>query len=85
MDAGAARDGVARLGVSSAGASRPVGDIRQYAKHRGRVLAIKHTTNGAVSGILQNVFDDSLELDVNGTREIIPFNQIVEGKVALPW
>lgn len=92
LDTEAIVDGVSRLEVSSPGAAKPLNDIRQYPKHRGKVLAIKRVapdaTGGpatAVSGILRNVDADSLELDVNGSREIIPFNQIIEGKVALPW
>jgi ribosome maturation factor RimP len=81
-------DGVARLEVSSPGASRPLVELRQYPKHTGKVVTIKRGAPGetvAISGILRAVTADALELEVDGAREIIPFNEIVEGKVALPW
>ena len=69
-----------RLDVSTPGADRPLVDRRQYPAHVGRTLAVT-TEGGAVEGELVSVSDDAI--DLGGTR--LPFDQIREARVVLPW
>ena len=70
-----------RLDVSSPGADRPLADRRQYPAHVGRTLAVTTADGATVEGELVSVSDDAV--DLGGTS--IPFDQIREARVVLPW
>jgi ribosome maturation factor RimP len=76
-----------RLDVSSPGADRPLADRRQYKKHVGRTLAVTFEDGEdqllTAQGELLSVDDDALELD--GHTAPIPFEQVREARVTLPW
>jgi ribosome maturation factor RimP len=76
-----------RLDVSSPGADRPLADRRQYKKHVGRTLAVTFEDGEdqllTAQGELLSVGDDALELD--GHTAPIPFEQVREARVTLPW
>ncbi len=79
--------GTYRLDVSTPGAERPLVDVRQYARHVGRTLALSvERAEGelvTVQGELVSVDDQALVLD--GETAPIPFDSIREARVTLPW
>lgn len=76
------------LNVSSPGAERPLLLPRQYHKHVGRTLEV---TTGAGepmvrTGTLTAVReDDAFDLDVDGETVTIPFSDVTEARIQLPW
>ncbi|WP_420454419.1 ribosome maturation factor RimP [Rubrivirga sp.] len=76
-----------RLDVSTPGAERPLVDVRQYAQHVGRTLALSVEREQdqlvTVQGELLAVEDGALVLD--GETAPIPFDSIREARVTLPW
>lgn len=79
--------GAFRLEVSSPGPKRSLLVPRQYQKHVGRTLSLRcdHDSGKRTTGVLASVDEDGVTLDVDGRQETIKYNQILEGKVALPW
>lgn len=51
------------LDVSSAGATSPLVNKRQYKKNLGRTLEVKSEQNGKVEGVLTDVDDDGITLE----------------------
>jgi ribosome maturation factor RimP len=80
-------EGACRLEVSSPGPKRSLLLPRQYAKHIGRKVDLRRApeNGGRVTGILRAVGDAEIELEVSSERVVVSLNQILEGKVALPW
>lgn len=75
-----------RMEVSSPGPRRSLLKPRQYQKHVGRKLKLTLADSaGKTSGVLKSVTDSTILLEVGTELVTIEFNQIVEGKVALPW
>ncbi len=76
-----------RLDVSTPGADRPLVDVRQYAQHVGRTLALSVERGQGelvtVQGELLSVADGALVLD--GETAPIPFEHVREARVTLPW
>lgn len=74
-----------RLNVSSPGLARPLTDIRQYPKNRGRIVKVKYKTDEGyqkAEGVLKDVTDDKLVLAINEDHQKeISFNSVVETKV----
>ncbi len=82
-------DGKYKLEVSSPGLDRPLVQPRQYGKHVERKLKVKiNTPEGSLvqEGVLTRVGEDAIEL-IKANKEIvsIPFSDVVESKVMLPW
>lgn len=76
------------LNVSSPGAERPLLLPRQYRKHVGRLLKVTTAGDGeptVLTGTLVAVRDDAFDLDVEGTAETVPFDEVTEARVQLPW
>lgn len=76
------------LNVSSPGAERPLTLPRQYHKHVGRPFEVKtgpETDPTVRTGTLVAVRDDAFDLDVDGTTETIPFAEVTEARIRLPW
>lgn len=77
-----------RLDVSSPGAERPLTLPRQYRKHLGRPLRVT-TGEGQErrtrTGTLAALSEEALELDLGDRRERIPFEDVREARVQLPW
>jgi len=82
-------DGAYRLEVSSPGADRSLALPRQYPRHIGRDLKVT-TLNGAdevrIRGRLTAASADALALELaNGDTLDIPFSDILDARVQLPW
>jgi ribosome maturation factor RimP len=76
------------LNVSSPGAERPLVMPRQYRKHVGRTLQVTTGSADAESvrtGTLAAVRDDAFDLDVDGETETIPFADVTDARIQLPW
>lgn len=76
------------LNVSSPGADRPLRLPRQFTKHIGRPLSV--TTgegDGArtLEGTLTAADADALTLDVDGDTVRVPFADVADAHVRLPW
>jgi ribosome maturation factor RimP len=74
-----------RLNVSSPGLSRPLTDIRQYKKNRGRTAKVKYKTPEGylkIEGVLHGISGDTIELIVNDQNvKTIELDSIVETKI----
>ena len=74
-----------RLNVSSPGLSRPLSDIRQYSKNKGRNVKVKCKTEEGyekIEGTLTSASTDKIVIDVGSNGSIdIPFADIVETKI----
>ena len=82
-------DGAYRLEVSSPGAERPLALPRQYTRHIGRDLKVtylKGSEEVRATGRLTATADDALSLELaNGEAIEVPFADIVDARVQLPW
>ena len=82
------------LNVSSPGANRPLVLPRQFPRHVGRRLAVTiraGTPDGSpilIEGTLQSVEGGTLRIqpyNVDAAPIVVPFDDLVEAKVLLPW
>ena len=73
------------LNVSSPGADRPLKLPRQFAKHVGRTLEVKTQSDEHVQGKLKAVKDQQVVLFGESGEVSVPFEDIQEAKVMLPW
>ncbi len=81
-------DGKYSLNVSSPGLDRPLTMPRQYRKHVGRELQVRFRTDGGertVKGKLLAVEADAFALAFGKERLRIPFSDVVQANIALPW
>ncbi|MEO0557567.1 MAG: ribosome maturation factor RimP [Bacteroidota bacterium] len=82
-------DGAYRLEVSSPGADRPLSLPRQYPRHVGRDLKVTYlngTDEARVKGRLASTTAEALTLELtNGDTLDIPFSDVVDARVQLPW
>ncbi|MEX0890203.1 MAG: ribosome maturation factor, partial [Balneolaceae bacterium] len=73
-----------RLNVSSPGLSRPLTDRRQYGKNSGRTVRVRFKNGDQyerAEGVLVQVQDDGIEVEVGNDRKKIAFDAILETKV----
>lgn len=74
-----------RLNVSSPGLSRPLSDLRQYKKNKGRKALVKYKTDEGfekVEGTLSLISPERIVVEVaKGNDAEIPFEDIVEAKI----
>ncbi len=74
-----------RLNVSSPGLSRPLSDVRQYSKNKGRKVLVKYKSDERfekVEGTLTQVSPEQIYIDVEkGKNAEIPYKDIVETKI----
>ena len=76
------------LNVSSPGAERALALPRQYPKHVGRPLRVvvgEGEQAQTVDGTLTAADADALTLDVDGQAVRIPFADVADARVRLPW
>lgn len=81
-------DGGYKLEVSSPGADRPLTHSRQFAKHTGRKLKIRHNEGEDVKvviGELVEVEESGLILRTKSDTFSVTFDNLVDGVVQLPW
>jgi len=87
IDAHELMGGRYRLNVSSPGLARPLSDIRQYRKNRGRYARVKYKTDDGyktVEGKLSDVSDSKIEIvtDDDGSEPLrIDLEQVAETKI----
>jgi ribosome maturation factor RimP len=78
-----------RIEVSSPGLDRPLRFLWQYKKHIGRPFRITRTgapDDAAVTGTLAAVDEDVVVLKDKADNEIrLPFSDIREARIVLPW
>ncbi|HET6566814.1 MAG TPA: ribosome maturation factor RimP [Rhodothermales bacterium] len=90
LDAEDVMQGHYSLNVSSPGLNRPLSLPRQYRKNVGRTLEVRYRNedgaNVTAIGTLSSVTDNEIELstDLEGVLRI-PYADVVEAKVQLPW
>ena len=83
------------LEVSSPGPKRPMKQLRQFPKHIGRTLQVTMKDGSMRKGVLQEVTDGSIEIEVlQETKdkkkkvkgvEVIPFSEIDQAIVTFPF
>jgi ribosome maturation factor RimP len=80
------------LEVSTPGLSRPLHSTRDFRRQRGHeVSIIRGRTPDAegegapIQGVVVDVDDEAVVLDVDGSRVRVPLSEVVRGKVVLPW
>jgi len=83
-------DGPYRLTVSSPGLDRPLSFPWQYGKHLGRMMQIRvreGDSTRVLQGALAAAQEDGIELRPAGHQEAIhiPFEDILEARVKVPW
>lgn len=89
LDAENLVQGKYQLVVSSPGIDRPIKYPRQYRKHIGRKLEVKHSTNGVPGkseGTLVRADEKVIELNMKaGTSLVLPIGDVLEAFVIAPW
>jgi len=88
LDLGEVIQGKYHLNVSSPGLDRPLQMPRQYLKNIGRKLTVRFREGDQVlslDGELKNASDEAIELVGQKESRSIPFGEIVEARVQLPW
>ncbi|WP_457651893.1 ribosome maturation factor RimP [Rhodocaloribacter sp.] len=81
-------DGKYRLNVSSPGLDRPLTLPRQYKKHVGRTLRVRFRdgeNERTVKGKLLETAEDGIVIAAGKEALRIPFTEMVQAKVELPW
>ncbi len=77
------------LVVSSPGLDRPLKFPKQYPRHKGHPLVIKHKVNNAtviITGILTDVSESGIVLELEkGERKEFSFEEIVQANVKPKW
>jgi ribosome maturation factor RimP len=81
-------DGKYHLNVSSPGLDRPLSLPRQYTKHVGRTLRVRFRegeNERTVKGKLLETGEDGVVIAAGKEELRIPFTEMVQAKVELPW
>lgn len=75
------------LEVSSPGIDRPLMTQRDFRKNIDRDITVFYKDDGSENEIIGKIIDvdDNLTLDVNGEKIMIPFDNIIKGKIKLKW
>lgn len=78
------------LNVSSPGIDRPLTQARQFRKNVGRRLSVKRRTeegNTVVEeGELVSATEDGIALQISPSKQLtVPFGDLIEARVQLPW
>ncbi len=65
------------LEVSSPGVGEPLTSLRQYRKNTGRLLEVEKTDHTLVTGFLRDVSEETLTLEVKGTKKVPPYEAVI--------
>lgn len=91
-DVSEALDGYAALGdtpyvleVTSPGVDRPLTRPQHWRRARGRLVSCDLRDGGCVSGRIVESDDDRVVLDVEGTSQDLPFDEIVQARVQVEF
>jgi ribosome maturation factor RimP len=74
--------------VSSPGLERPLRRPDHWQKVRGDVVVVKTRVDGAserLRGVLTDVDDDGVELDVDGTSRRVAFTDVTQARTVFEW
>lgn len=96
LDTDEAFAGAYRLDVSTPGADRPLTDVRQFRRHLGRTLAVRYRpdADAASGGETVEVVapltavegtDDAAVLVFGDDAPSVPYADVTEARVRLPW
>lgn len=80
--------GAYRLDVSTPGADRPLTDPRQFRRHIGKPLAVRYADGdgeSAVDAPLTAADDDGITLGEGDAAVTVPYPNLREARVRLPW
>jgi len=73
-----------RFNVSSPGLSRPLTDVRQYGKNKGRTVRVRFKDGDGykrIEGVLNDVTEEGIEVALEEGQKAIQFDAILETKV----
>lgn len=81
-------DGSYTLEVTSPGVDRPLRTVGQFERNIGREVEVRHAkgdTDTQTTGEIVYVDAEVLTLAVGGEETSIPFDEVFEGRIVLPW
>jgi ribosome maturation factor RimP len=78
-------DGVYTLEISSPGVDRPLTLPRHWRRNAGRLVTVRLTSGDKIKGRIGAVADQSVELDVEGERRTIRYDDVARAKVEVEF
>lgn len=81
-------DGSYTLEVTSPGVDRPLTTMTQFDRNVGREVEVRHAsghTDTQTTGTIVAVDAERLTLQVGKDERHIPFDEVFEGRIVLPW
>ncbi len=81
-------DGSYTLEVTSPGVDRPLTTVTQFDRNVGREVEVRHAkgdTDTQTTGTIVAVDAERLTLQVGKDEREIPFGDVFEGRIVLPW
>lgn len=81
-------DGSYTLEVTSPGVDRPLTTVGQFERNIGRDVEVRHVkgdTDTQTTGSLLAADAEHLTLQVGKDQRTIPFDEVFEGRIVLPW
>ncbi len=81
-------DGSYTLEVTSPGVDRPLTTVTQFGRNVGREVEVRHgsgDTDTQTTGTIVAVDAERLTLQVGKDERHIPFDEVFEGRIVLPW
>lgn len=81
-------EGSYTLEVSSPGVDRPLTTPRHFHRNLGRTVEVRHVngdTDTQTTGSIDTVEPDHLTLETSDGEVVIPFDEVFEGRIVLPW
>jgi ribosome maturation factor RimP len=76
-------EGAYTLEVSTPGADRPLREPRHYRRAVGRLVRARTTDGRTVTGRLREADDVAAVLDVDGSRQELPYAEVADARVEL--
>jgi ribosome maturation factor RimP len=85
------------LEVSTPGLTRPLHTRRDFRRQRGHEVSIdlagppdagedaREGSGSSIQGVVADVDDEAVVLEVEGSQVRVPLSEVVRGKVVLPW
>lgn len=81
-------DGSYTLEVTSPGVDRPLTTPRHFRRNLGRAVEVRHAsgdTDTQTTGTIDDVDEDAVTLTADDETVVIPFDEVFEGRIVLPW
>lgn len=81
-------DGSYTLEVTSPGVDRPLTTPRHFRRNLGRTVEVRHAsgdTDTQTTGTIDDVDDDAVTITADDDSVVIPFDEVFEGRIVLPW